>query len=195
MTNINLTKEIPATPQPQTANASLVIRAMTDQAAFVELYQIWVRPVYRFLYSKVSDREIAEDLTSQTFVTILESMHNLRDADRFAPWLFRIARNKAADFFRKNKRERLIDDDWVWEAVSAKAQTHSVSAEELIAVRQLLARLSDQERELLSLRFLADLRYREIGRVLGKSESTIKKTIYRVIAQIQRGMEKENERH
>ncbi|NLW72664.1 MAG: RNA polymerase sigma factor [Chloroflexi bacterium] len=193
MTNLNLTQEIPT--RSQTANAPLVIRAMTDQTAFVELYQIWVRPVYRFLYSKVSDHEIAEDLTSQTFMTILESIHKLRDANRFAPWLFRIARNKATNYFRKNKRERLVDNDWVWEAASVEMQTHSVSAEELIALRQLLAGLSDLERELLSLRFLANLRYREIGRVLGKPESTIKKTIYRVIAQIQRNMEKENERN
>ena len=61
MTNLNLTQEIPT--RSQTANAPLVIRAMTDQTAFVELYQIWVRPVYRFLYSKVSDHEIACSLT------------------------------------------------------------------------------------------------------------------------------------
>ncbi|MGI6250066.1 MAG: RNA polymerase sigma factor [Anaerolineaceae bacterium] len=191
MTNLNITQETPT--RSQTANVPLVIRAMTNQAAFVELYQIWVRPVYRFLYSKVSDHEIAEDLTSLTFMAVLESIHKLRDADRFAAWLFRIARNKATDYFRKNKRERLIDDDWIWEALSTEVQAHSVSAEELIALQQLLASLSTQERELLSLRFLAGLRYREIAGVLGKPESTIKKTIYRVLARIQHSMEKENE--
>lgn len=77
---------------------------LADVTNFSELYRKNVTNIYYYLYSRVRNVADAEDLTSQTFVTALENLHTLNDPQRFTPWVFTIARNKAIDFFRKSNR-------------------------------------------------------------------------------------------
>ena len=172
--------------------SSLVHEALEDRHAFAALYQQWVKPVYRYLYSKVRDVHTAEDLTSQTFITVLQSLHTLRDPQRFPSWLFTIARNKAMDHFRKTRYDVPADDEWIWPKAQVESESNHAEPEDRILVRQELTRLTEPELELVRLQYVADLTFIEIARVLSRPESTVKKTLYRLLARVQRQLEQEN---
>ena len=84
----------------------LVTRFCHDPAAFAELYRRYVRRVYRYLYSHVGEEAEAEDLTAQVFTAAWESRRRYQEQGAFAAWLFRIARNKIADYFRRERAAR-----------------------------------------------------------------------------------------
>jgi RNA polymerase sigma-70 factor (ECF subfamily) len=78
---------------------------------FTELYRRNATPIFNYLYSRVRNVADAQDLTSQTFVSALENLSRLHDLQKFTPWVFTIARNKAFDFFRKSQRRPMADFD------------------------------------------------------------------------------------
>src|SRR3990172_10111917 len=73
-----------------------------DAAAIAQLYQRYVRPIYRYLYSRVGNSADAEDLTSQTFLSALEGLPRYRHKGRFAAWLFTIAQRRATEHFPRH---------------------------------------------------------------------------------------------
>jgi hypothetical protein len=83
----------------------LVEAAKEDPVAFGRLYNLYVQPIYRYLYSQVGTVHDAEDLTSQTFMTAYESLTRYRERGFFSAWLFRIARSRLIDHFRGRSRE------------------------------------------------------------------------------------------
>ncbi len=87
----------------------LVAEARRDRGAFVQLYDRYLTPIYRYLLSRVGNRQDAEDLTSQVFLAALERFGQYQGRGKsFAAWLFTIARNKAIDFFRARHPEAAI---------------------------------------------------------------------------------------
>jgi len=83
--------------------------SQAEEVNFTELYRKNANQVFYYLYSRLRNVADAEDLTSQTFVTALENLSQLRDPLKFTPWVFTIARNKVNDFFRKSQRHPTVD--------------------------------------------------------------------------------------
>ena len=153
---------------------------------FSELYREHVKPVYYYLLSRVHNKADAEDLTSQTFITALESIHKLRDADKFAPWLFRIARNKAMDHFRRAYRRPLqAFNEEVDQSLSIDSEGDSTERDRLIELENLINGLKPIEQEYLRLRLVAELPFAEIASILNKSEASVKKSYYRLLERLQ----------
>ena len=98
----------PAKPQ-QDPEAALVAAAKRDPAAFGKLYDRYVQPLYRYLYSRIGSQADAEDITSQTFLAALEGLPRYHHRGYFSTWLFSIARNKAADHFRRQQKQAPLD--------------------------------------------------------------------------------------
>ena len=166
----------------------MVKAARRDPEAFGALYLRYVEQVYRYLYSKLNNVHEAEDLTAQTFLTALESFGSLRNDGHFAAWLFTIARNKAMDYFRKNKqREGLHKPAEI--AAENDPLSSVIRSEQALALAKLLRTLSEEEQEMLRLRFLAEMTYAQIGRVLHRNEEAIKKAIYRLLTRLQSQLE------
>ncbi len=167
---------------------SLVQTAKVDPKAFGELYQLYVERVFRYLYSRLRNVHDAEDLTAQTFISAFESLQKLRDDRQFASWLFTIARNKAMDFFRHAKH---IDSDL--DSTNAYNKSDSLSAviqsEQSARLAKLIQELPEQDRELLRLRFLAEMSFPEIGRMLHRSADSVKKSAYRLLARLHSQLE------
>ncbi|MCE5206758.1 MAG: sigma-70 family RNA polymerase sigma factor [Chloroflexi bacterium] len=157
---------------------------------FSELYRKHVNPVYYYLLSRVRNTADAEDLTSQTFITALENMHQLRDPDKFTPWLFRIARNKAMDYFRRARRRPTQDfNEELDQSPSILKQDDRLEQDRMIELEQLIAGLKPIEQEYIRLRLIAELPFAEIASILGKSESRIKKSYYRLLERLQAQVE------
>src|SRR5512143_2325725 len=121
--------------------AMLVKDAKDDPGAFARLYDIYVQPVYRYLYSRVGTMHDAEDLTSQTFLAALEHLPRYRERGHFAAWLFRIARSKVLDHFRRNRFELSLEDAET--AVSGgDALVQVIQGEEINRLRSLIRNLN-----------------------------------------------------
>jgi RNA polymerase sigma-70 factor (ECF subfamily) len=168
--------------------APLVSDALENPAAFGRLYDRFIQRIYRYVYGRVGNAHEAEDITSQTFIAAYESLGRYRERGQFSAWLFRIARSKMNDHFRRSRREvgldaaeRIVEVD---DALGALIQN-----EELIRLRSLIKKINDDERELIRLRYVADLSFVEMAEVLGKSEDAVKKSVYRLLERLKGQME------
>jgi RNA polymerase sigma-70 factor (ECF subfamily) len=148
---------------------ALVVQAKTNPAAFGRLYEHYVQPVYRYLYSRVGSMHVAEDLTSQTFVAAYEALPRYRERGHFVAWLFRIARSKLMDYYRDNKTEIDLDQVERIESsdVDGDALNDIIQDEELKQIRLLIQHLDLDEQELIRLRFVAELTFPEMAQLLG----------------------------
>lgn len=168
--------------------SALAIEAKTDPEAFGRLYEHYVQSIYRYLYSRVGTVQLAEDLTSQTFMAAFRSLSRYQERGQFSSWLFRIARSKLMDHFRGNRQEESLEaaDGLV---VGPDTLASVMQDETLGHLRLLIGQLKDDERDLIRLRYVADLSFAEMAELLGKSEEAVKKSVYRLLARLKGQME------
>ena len=169
----------------------IIQAARQDPQAFGELYLFYVDQVFRYLYSRLGNVHEAEDVTAQTFLAAFEAFDRFRQDGNFAPWLFTIARNKAMDHFRRNKKQA---SELSEETSSSEDDPLSsvIQSEQAVALSKLIQGLPEEERELLRLRFLAEMTYGEMAHFLHRTEQAVKKTIYRLLARLQSQLEVSN---
>ena len=173
-------------PSAEPDEAALVRAAQADPAAFGALYQRYLGRVYGYLWARTGSAEDAGDLTQQVFLQALEALPRYRERGLpFAAWLFRIARNAAANWWRRQRpavswdllpeASRLPGEGWIDPAAQAERR------DSLRRLQGRIAALSAEKRELLELRFAAGLTAREIAAVVGKSEGAVKKQLARTL--------------
>ena len=179
--------EMQSRTHPENLSA-LISEAKTNPAVFGELYDHYVQPVYRYLYSRVGSQHEAEDLTSLTFIAAYEALPRYRERGHFSAWLFRIARSKLMDYFRRSRHE--VELDAVERPIAEEDRLHQViQDEELSRLKSLISKLDEKEQELIRLRFLADLSFAEMAELLGKREATVRKSVHRLLARLKSQME------
>lgn len=169
-------------------DAEMVAAAQKNPAEFRQLYTKWLNPVYRYFYFRLGNVKDAEDLTSQVFLKVFEDLPRYRNQGCFSAWLFTIAHARAVDYFRKTKKIETLD---AIELSSSDPDllSHTIQQEELENMLRLLHNLDEDEQELIRLRFVAELGYREIGEILHRSEEAIRKSISRLLDRLQKLME------
>jgi RNA polymerase sigma-70 factor (ECF subfamily) len=172
----------PPAPVGADDDAVLVNAARWDSAAFAALYRRYVTPIYRYVYSRVGSDADAQDLTAQVFLEALESLPRYRDRGNFAAWLFTIARRRVIDHYRH--RAPLPLDETHDPVDEADLQAHVIEHETLDRLRTLIAQLTDDQRELLRLRFAAGLTFGQMGRTLGRREAAVKMAVHRLLDQL-----------
>ena len=162
-----------------------------DKAALAQIYDTYARYIYRYHYSRVGNAPDAEDLTSQTFMAAIEALPHYQDRGRFTAWMFQIARNKVMDHYRKNQNTsdltESIKDPVQTDALEIVHQNESWSQLDL-----LMRTLDEDERELLRLRFTAELSFVQIGQLLGRSEDAVRKSVRRILDRLAVQMETQN---
>lgn len=149
------------------------------------LYERYCSAIYRFIYSKVGNREEAEDLTSQVFLKAVRGLDDARDPQSAQSWLFHVARTTIADHWRAFYQlpGRSLDDmlDMGWEgplqAIAAGASDGSTAE----CVQRILASLPDRYREVLTYRFLLNLSVKETAARMGLSEANVKVLQFRAL--------------
>jgi RNA polymerase sigma-70 factor (ECF subfamily) len=167
--------------------------ARTDSEAFAVLYDRYCASVLRYLWALLGDRAEAEDVTSAVFLRTLDrigSFHPGRGS--FASWLFTIARNAARDHVRKQSRAPVIyrlqegDPD-----PQQQPDKTALDTELRAAVWRAYGRLTDEQRDAVSLRYLAGLPFVDVARVMHKSEPATKMLVRRGIEGLRRGLAEE----
>lgn len=167
---------------------ALAAEAKTNPAAFSRLYDHYVQPVYRYLYSRVGTKQAAEDLTSQTFIAALEALPRYRERGHFSAWLFRIAQSKLMDHFRAGRHEFGLDSA---ENLAEQGDVlgHVIQDETILRLRILIQNLTADEQDLIRLRYVAGLSFPEMAELLGKREDAVKKSVSRLLARLRSQME------
>jgi len=176
----------------ETVLYTLLNTVREDPKAFGELYKQYINQVFRYLYSRIGNSQDAEDITAQTFLAAFEAFDNFHGNGHFAAWLFSIARNKATDFFRRQKTSSSLNEanKLVQEYDTLSDMIQSEQAAEL---SNLIHALHEDEQELLRLRFLAEMSFSEIARILHRNEDAVKKNLYRLLARLQSQLELNHE--
>jgi RNA polymerase sigma-70 factor (ECF subfamily) len=174
----------------------LVERAQEgDREALEELYLLHFDRIYSYLHMSVGNRHDAEDLTTQTFLKMLESIKRFRwQAAPFSAWLFRIAHNLAMDHFRATRRWQ--PEEEVPEPVGETEPSAEVAALQSIgrqSMLDLIEGLSQEQRQVLTLKFVFNLPNAEVATVLGKTEGAIKSLQHRALVSLQKQMKTERE--
>jgi RNA polymerase sigma-70 factor, ECF subfamily len=170
------------------------VRALVDRAqqgdreALEELYLLHFDRIYSYLHVSVGNRHDAEDLTTQTFLKMLESIKRFRwQSAPFSAWLFRIAHNLAMDHFRASRRwqpEEEVPEPVDEEEPSAEAAAfQSIGRQSML---ELIESLSHEQQQVLTLKFVFNFPNAEAATILGKTEGAIKSLQHRALVSLQK---------
>ena len=167
----------------------LVERAQRgDRDALEELYLLHFDRIYSYLHMSVGNRHDAEDLTTQTFLKMLESIGRFRwQSAPFSAWLFRIAHNLAMDHFRATRRwqpEEEVPEPPGSEELSAEERAmESIGRQSML---ELIDGLSHEQQQVLTLKFVFNFANGEVATILDKTEGAIKSLQHRALASLQK---------
>ena len=171
----------------------LVERAQEgDREALEELYLLHFDRIYSYLHMSVGNRHDAEDLTTQTFLKMLESITRFRwQSAPFSAWLFRIAHNLAMDHFRATRRwqpeEEVPEPPGESEPSAEAAALQSIGRESML---DLIEGLSHEQKQVLTLKFVFNLPNAEVATILGKTEGAVKSLQHRALVSLQKHIAK-----
>jgi RNA polymerase sigma-70 factor (ECF subfamily) len=159
-----------------------------NRDALEELYLIHFDRIYSYLHMSVGNRHDAEDLTTQTFVKMLESIGRFRwRAAPFSAWLFRIAHNLAMDHFRAHRRwqpeEDVPEPPGSAEPSAEHEAMHSIGRQSML---KLIENLSPEQQQVLTLKFVFNFSNGEVATILGKTEGAIKSLQHRALVSLQK---------
>jgi RNA polymerase sigma factor (sigma-70 family) len=143
--------------------------------AFNELYSRYSGKVYNFLKKKTSNAADSDDLLQKVFIKIHESKHLYKNKYKFEQWLFVIARTQVLDHFRSVKR---------YQSRLEKNELYENDAHES---EHTLPEMDADQKELLEMKFVDELSYQEISKLVNKSEVSLRKTVSRLLARFNKG--------
>ena len=171
----------------------LVDRAQQgERSALEELYLLHFDRIYSYLHLSVGNRHDAEDLTTQTFLKMLESIKRFRwQSAPFSAWLFRIAHNLAMDHFRASRRwqpeEEVPEPLDEMEPSAEAAAFQSIGRQTML---ELIEGLSQEQQQVLTLKFVFNLPNAEVATVLDKTEGAVKSLQHRALVSLQKQIAK-----
>jgi RNA polymerase sigma-70 factor (ECF subfamily) len=157
--------------------AKIVERAIAgDREAFGLIYEEYFTPVYRYVLFRVRSKEDADELTQDVFLKALSAFSRYKvKQENPLPFFYTIAKNAIIDLGKK--RKVYATDEEIMAQVpddAMRTDDKAIHGEELQALGHALAKLPDDQREALELRFMGDLSGREVAKLMGKSEEAVR---------------------
>jgi RNA polymerase sigma-70 factor (ECF subfamily) len=174
------------------SSRDLVIRVCQgDQEAFRLIFDRYSRPVIGFIYDMVSDRELAEELTQETFVRAFRAIHRMKPETKLSTWLFGIARNVARESLRARTRANMqvaLEHESVMDVSDQKPVPvdRLLSKELNELIRRALEALDDDKRLVFTLKVFHQCSYEEIAEITGFSLAKLKTDLHRARAEMRR---------
>jgi len=158
--------------------------------SFAVFYEQYLPKVYRYINYRIADVQTAEDLTSAVFEKALSKFKSYdRRKAGFSTWIFTIARNTVIDHFRSSRQSQTVGLEAVAENPSPhiSPEDEADRAEEIQLLNLCVAQLSDPEKEIISLKFGAEMTNRQISAVLSLTESNVGVILYRAVRKLRDG--------
>ena len=172
-------------PAKTEKKSALTVEIGSHKVSFDELYQQYYERVLAYMRFRTGSPDAAEDLVAQVFERAVSHLDDLQSPGAVGAWLFRIARNCAADYFRKYRvmvsLDTLVDGNHPREC---SPEEELVAREERMLLLTQLNKLSEREREVIGLKFVACLQNREIARVLHMPEGTVGSLLHRALSRL-----------
>jgi RNA polymerase sigma-70 factor (ECF subfamily) len=175
------------------AEAELIARAQQyDSQALSEIYESFYPRIYHYLYIQLGNSHLAEDLASDVMLQVLEAIDRYRiQGTPFAAWVFRIARNRVIDHHRRRSRRPYVELE---DGVASESDGPDDVAErnmEHASVRTALADLTEEQRQVILLKFMENLDNAAVAQVLGRSLGAVKSLQHRALVTLRTALEKE----
>lgn len=146
------------------------------------LFERHSRSLFNFFLRLTGDRQASEDLVQDVFVRMLKSRATYQPGTQFRTWMYQVARSAHIDRFRARPREQFTDPESLTQASDAPGPASGLEREQEAAlVRQALAALPEDKREVLVLSRFQGLKYQEIGTLLGCEEGAVKVRVFRAV--------------
>jgi RNA polymerase sigma-70 factor (ECF subfamily) len=178
-------------PKDAFDESALIQHAKIDSEAFGILYERYVDRIYKYVYYRTGNVADAEDLTARIFERAMKNIGSYQEQGvPFSAWLYRIAHNLVANWYRDRSRRTFI----ALEDVSQLTMTDhgpefaAQLMEDKEALREALGRLPAERQELLMLKFIERLSNAEIGEIMGRSEGAIKSLYHRTLLSLREEM-------
>lgn len=174
------------------SEAELLERAeKLEQDALGELYDRYELKIYNYIYRRTSNQTLAEDLTAQVFLKMLEAIHNDKTwHSSFSGWLYRIAHNLVIDYYRTRDRQKQVSIDDA--PVLPDPGNNPVRAAEIALdaeyLRSAIRRLTDDQAQVITLRFLEGYSFNEIAGMMDKTEGAVKALQHRAVSTLRQLM-------
>jgi RNA polymerase sigma factor (sigma-70 family) len=163
-------------PTDKLAEHVLILRCqLRDRQALAELIERYERPVRYFIRQLVGDADLAEELSQDTWLAVIRRIHTLASPDRFAVWLYRIARNRVYQEFRRGRQTVELTE--TMEAPD-DPQEEALHFDDAAKLHCCLSELKPLQKEVLLLRFLEEMSYEQIAEVLSCNLGTVRSRIY-----------------
>ncbi len=154
------------------------------EGEFLSAYDRYADDIFRFLYFRLPDREVARDLTQETFLRAWKSIAEGVRFDNVRAFLYRVAKNLSVDFYRKKKDESL--EDSLGEGGDVPDVEKEVDFLEAEAVRKLLDSLGDKHRDAVTMRFFGELSVKEIAEATEVTKTLVSVRIHRGLKKLRK---------
>jgi RNA polymerase sigma-70 factor (ECF subfamily) len=156
-----------------------------EQEAFGEIYNLYFKKIYQFIFYRVSAKEIAEDLTEDVFLKAFTKIASLKEDVTFAGWLYQIARNKVIDHYREKKIVVALDEvENTLEYESNIIDVVNLEHQQKVLLK-FMKELTSEQQVVLKLKFFEDLDNAEIADAIGKNEGAVRVIQHRAITKLQ----------
>lgn len=159
-----------------------------DRRAAAEMYDELLPKVYGFLFTRTGKKEVAEDLSQDIFLKLVDKIESFDEKrGKFTVWFWQMARNVLIDFYREKKE--IPFSSFEEEAVASMAIAKNPDIDDRLKhkkLKEFLTTLADEERELFELRYVAEVPYKEIAVMLAKSEGSLRIAALRVKEKIKK---------
>ncbi len=154
-----------------------------DADAFAALYRQNVQTIFRYIYHRVNDVHLAEDLTGDVFMRALKDIAGYREQGKpFVAWLYSIAHARVVDHYRRAQRrqpESAIED--VPLPVEHNLDANMLRQQAVSALRKALAQLTEDQQQVVILRFIEGYRIEQVAQMMGKQPNAIKALQHRAL--------------
>lgn len=167
----------------------LIAARRLDGRALAAIHDRYYSGVYRYLLYRTNDVSAAEDLSSEVFMRLLDSLHSGRSPDSLRAWLFGVAAHLAADHFRRLSRRPQAELSDELPAPDSNPDSEVAAAMAAMAVRRALQKLTDEQQQVLALRFSEGRSVADAAALMQKSETAVKQLQFRAVAALRRMME------
>ena len=188
----NSSENASMTVQSAVSDESLIDRyKQGDQTAFDSLYQRYLPSVYKRVRFVVPERDI-EDVTQEVFIAVLRSLGAFRGESQFSTWLRTLTNYKVAEYYRKRNRKQDPREAPIAEA-EALSDEGGLHVEDRIALRNALATLPENYREVIALRLADGMAFEEIARTTGANLEATKSLFRRAVATLRKKLDTPND--
>lgn len=173
----------------------LVKQAQRDPLVFGKLYDEYYPKIFGYILRRTADFQITQDITSETFFKALKSLWQFRFRNiAFSAWLYRIATNEVANYFRKHKYAFSLDNESTPEPIALhnpeeefmEAEEQFRRHEDFLKIQSQITVLPIVYQEVIALRFFERKKIEEIAKILGRKEGTIKSQLHRGIEKLRK---------